>query len=363
LECGGVKSTKMHNNKFIYGIHPNDQMFNHWYGREFAKFDMFGEYMKIGWTITCQLKRILNDLKRPIDSIDSILDFASGYGRVTRFLINEISPEKITVTDVFQEAINFQALNFSTKGILSSFDPDEIKFPLDYEVIFCNSLFTHLPEEIFFFWLKKLLDSRAENGVLIFTTSSPKLLPPERQTGNEFYYEDKSRAPIDSKYYGNTHVNFSYVEKLLDEKLHDIKILGYKEMYINSHQDVFVIGNYSSDSRVLTITPYFRGKIEAFRVDEERLIIWGWAYSLEVEEVAGNAKVFFNEVFVGNAKTNIVREDVAKHFNNMRALNAGFSFEADIKLPLEEIIVKIQLKSPNITKDFIFAKINRDFFG
>ena len=43
-----------------------------------------------------------------LERVGKILDFASGYGRVTRFLVRDVPPELVWVADVYADGVRFQ---------------------------------------------------------------------------------------------------------------------------------------------------------------------------------------------------------------------------------------------------------------
>jgi SAM-dependent methyltransferase len=67
--------------------------------------------------------------------IARLLDFASGYGRLTRFLELAVPPERIWVADIQPEAVRAQEEQFGVHGILSSTEPDELVLEGSFDVI------------------------------------------------------------------------------------------------------------------------------------------------------------------------------------------------------------------------------------
>src|SRR5690349_20106593 len=85
-----------------------------------------------------------------------MLDFASGYGRLTRLLVHEHLADAVTVSDILEGGMAFQAEQFGVKTILSKTDPAQLDIDEKYDLIFVASLFTHLPATTFTSWLRKL---------------------------------------------------------------------------------------------------------------------------------------------------------------------------------------------------------------
>lgn len=74
-----------------------------------------------------------------------ILDFPSGSGRVTRHLRAFFPDAEIWVSDVYEEHLTFCAEQFGVKTRLSVEDFTSLSFDVEFDLIFCGSLLTHLP--------------------------------------------------------------------------------------------------------------------------------------------------------------------------------------------------------------------------
>ena len=57
-------------------------------------------YLSTGLNAMNLVRKLINKKFGDLSKIENILDFASGYGRLTRFLVLEIDPEKIWVSDI-----------------------------------------------------------------------------------------------------------------------------------------------------------------------------------------------------------------------------------------------------------------------
>jgi SAM-dependent methyltransferase len=97
-----------------------------------------------------------------------ILDFASGHGRVVRFLQVAFPGADIAVSDIDPDAVAFCRETFGVRGFVSSEAPG----PVDgcYDLIWCGSLLTHLDAERWPGWLAFFRDQLDPSGVLVFTT-------------------------------------------------------------------------------------------------------------------------------------------------------------------------------------------------
>src|ERR1043165_3043389 len=84
----------------------------------------------------------------------AVLDFACGYGRISRHL----GAINLTCCDIHDAAVAFAARELGQRAFLSTFVPEEIAFPHKFDLIFVVSLFSHLPDALFGRWLAALTD-------------------------------------------------------------------------------------------------------------------------------------------------------------------------------------------------------------
>jgi SAM-dependent methyltransferase len=147
-----------------------------------------------------------------------LLDFASGYGRVTRFYIREIPPERVWVADVYADGVRFQEKRFGVHGIVSAIRPEDFACAERFDAILVTSLFTHLPEERFVAWLRVLLGLLAPGGLLAFSAHSQEVLPPGAGMPAEgiLFQEMSESGSLDTRDYGSTWVTEEFVRRALD---------------------------------------------------------------------------------------------------------------------------------------------------
>lgn len=89
-------------------------------------------------------------------NVNNVLDFGSGYGRLTRSLVQHLPAKNIWISDLYSDAMAWQEQVFGVNAVVSTKDPDQ--FPLDqsFSVVFVGSVFSHLPDELFQRWLRRL---------------------------------------------------------------------------------------------------------------------------------------------------------------------------------------------------------------
>jgi hypothetical protein len=173
-----------------------------------------------------------------------LLEFASGYGCVTRHLSNHLSSAQVTSCDIHNNAVNFIRSHLSTDAIISQSSPEELIFEETYDIIFALSFFSHMPRKTWGQWIKKLYSGLNEGGYLIFTTHGKKsahFLNCHEIPSDGFWFKLSSeQLDLDTEEYGLTLVTAEYV---IEEVYHQIKapIVMYREGFWWSHQDLYII--------------------------------------------------------------------------------------------------------------------------
>lgn len=257
--------------------------------------------------------------------IQRMLDFASGYGRLTRFLLHEHLADELTVSDILEGGMEFQAAQFGVKTILSKTNPEEFEAPEKYDLIFVASLFTHLPASTFTRWLQKLAELLTPAGLLIFTVHDESLAP-TNVDGILFESRSESRV-LDVDDYGSTWVTEAYVR----EQVASIGAQACVRMprALAEWQDVYVI----SPSPIENATPRRvpKGFVDRFTIRDEGVELHGWATA--VDEKADRVDVVLDDEVVATTREFATRPDVAAWVGVPTAADSGWS----LILPHEKI--------------------------
>ncbi|HWM91780.1 MAG TPA: class I SAM-dependent methyltransferase [Thermoanaerobaculia bacterium] len=176
--------------------------------RERALFAYFRSGLSVADSLLQVLRWRFHDLSRI-----KVLDFASGYGRITRFLLREISPDRLWVSDVYADGVRFQEERFGVRGVVSTVRPEDFSLGETFDAILVTSLFTHLPEERFLAWLRVLCGRLNPGGVLAFSTHDVSLLipRPEIPESGLLFQEISESGSLDTSDYGSTWVTEDFV--------------------------------------------------------------------------------------------------------------------------------------------------------
>ncbi|MDJ0517594.1 MAG: methyltransferase [Trichodesmium sp. MO_231.B1] len=224
-------------------IHPQDEMYLYALkNTDGRKDEALLRYFSNGKRILDAVKQIVEWYFDGFENISSFLDFASGYGRFSRFLLQEIPIDKIWVSDIYPGAVEFQKQEFSVAGIVSTNAPEDYQINQKFDCIFACSFFSHTPQKTFTGWLEKLYSCLTENGILIFSTHDLSLMTIETDVeAEEIYFTPESESLfLKTEDYGVTYVGEKWVGKVIQKvtqgkaKWHRIKrgLCGYHDLYI-----------------------------------------------------------------------------------------------------------------------------------
>jgi hypothetical protein len=115
----------------------------------------------------------------------SIFDFPSAHGRVTRFLRQAFPESELWAGDLNAEGVDFCVERFAAKPFYSSPDLAAVAFPRKFDLIWCGSLASHLPEEQCKILFKLLIGALEDDGILCVTTCG---------TGMQYAHENIFKA-------------------------------------------------------------------------------------------------------------------------------------------------------------------------
>jgi len=243
----------------VYTVHEQDEMFrfirDFWHWRYHvvpmrARSDAMRTYLMSGDLMTRDLEAALRDHGRDLSQLDSFLEFASGYGRFTRFLVMRLDPGKVTVSDIDRSAVDFARTTFGVSGFYSTASASELDHRQQYEVIFVASLFSHLAIEHWSAWLRRLHETLAPGGLLIFSTHGPYARDViygehwrdrlEVQTeGFSFLRTNETDGRLAVEYYGSAFVSEAYVKGQVAahglgtvRRVYPAKLWGTQDLYV-----------------------------------------------------------------------------------------------------------------------------------
>ena len=336
---------------FVDFISPNDEMYMFTKNKTDQKETALYLYLEAGRECFKSIENIVKTCGKSFEEISSFLDFACGYGRVTRFWIQEMKAGKIWVSDIYKDAVDFQKKYFKVNGFYSQTEPSNLVFPRKFEVIYVGSLFSHLPAIRFEEWLLILYNILEENGVLIFSTHGEFLCPPTIKidsSGFTFWSDSESRS-LCVEEYGSTFVTKDWVEQLANKL--DITDIYFFEKELCGYQDIYVITKKNIPSlKNLVPTSYPQGHIDSIQISEDvKIHITGWAVDKELGAPVKEICIYAEDELLGKATLRRPRPDVENHFRKPAYLNSGWEYSGG------GMVLKDKLISKNA--DFILIKV------
>lgn len=306
------------------------------------------EYFMSGKEVLSRVASIINWKFQAFENVESFLDFACGYGRMTRYLVQEMPPEKIWVSDIYAEAVEYQKLQFGVNGIVSVTNPKDYPVERKYDCIFVFSLFSHLPEKTFIPWLEKLYSMLSPNGILMFTVHDVTLMPQGQvmpESGISFAPLSESRS-LSTDDYGSTWVTESFVAEAI-AKASDGKAFYHRIKRGLLIQDLYLVVNDPKlDFTSLNLGVRPRGFVDfCTYTRHDEITLKGWAadtsWTNEIKEI----QVILNGQLVQKCKPCYPRPDVVGFLKDERALISGWtcSFYLDPAADISKELLMVKM--------------------
>jgi len=226
-------------------VHPADMIFQF-----VAKHNGFPDaYQAIQYYFTdgrMSAERLRELLARnlPDKSSGRLLEFASGYGCVTRHLIAQGLPGwEVTCADIHDEAVLFLQ-KLGARAMPSASRPEDLRLQ-PFDVVFALSFFSHMPDESFSRWLLRLYEAVLPGGLLVFTThgyqSLPHLGDPAFNRQGWWFRADSEQLDLRGEEYGLMAVTPSYVCDRIRALPGRLQIAVFNEGLWWNHQDLWVV--------------------------------------------------------------------------------------------------------------------------
>ena len=176
------------------------------------------------------------------EQVDSVLDFACGYGRVLRMLKAEFPRARLAAAEVNRDAVDFCAGTFGARAVYSRADASDVELGDHFDLIWSGSFFTHIDADAWRGFLALLSSSLAPGGVMVFTVAGRHVVELMR-AGERARLTEQAAQELISDYeregfgfaeypgqerYGLARVTPSWVCKRLEE-LGGVRLLSYHE--------------------------------------------------------------------------------------------------------------------------------------
>jgi SAM-dependent methyltransferase len=228
-------------------LHPLDFIFRFVY--EHPGFDDDGARINYYFDDGAESARKLAELISETCSLNSLslrlLEFASGYGCVTRHLTAAVPGASVTSCDIHREAVEFIEERIGVPSILSDAVPERLVLTPKYDVIFALSFFSHMPKTSWSRWLDTLGAGLRPGGCLIFTThgirSGELFMGSPQLDSDGFWFQPASeQRDLETSDYGTTLTSPSFVHRSIDET-RSLRLVLSTEAFWWTHQDLYVV--------------------------------------------------------------------------------------------------------------------------
>lgn len=262
-ESYGV-SASLHDNDFIFWfIHDQAHMIDKREavedyfrsgkaGAEFIR-DLIKEYRP------ALLLKALQTSGRPL----TMLEFASGYGRVTRHFPSAMPEYRVTACDIHPQAVEFLR-SIGLDAEQSSKVPEDLDLGRQFDVIYAFSFFTHMPRATWQRWLEALSRHLAPGGLLLFSTHgrlSQELMQVSQLEPDGFFFHAVSeQADLSVAEYGNTVTTFEFVVEQLQPM--NLRVVQFREAGAGHHDFYILQQNTRSEPRRLSEAQHLRAQID-----------------------------------------------------------------------------------------------------
>jgi len=124
------------------------------------------------------VERFYSHIKSKVDlaNVGRVLDFGSGYGRMSRAFLNDLDASSIAGVDTDPEILRM-CLDTGVPGDYRLISPaGALPFPNEhFGLVYAYSVFTHLPENLQVHWLKEIRRVLKPGGTLIATVEPPRV--------------------------------------------------------------------------------------------------------------------------------------------------------------------------------------------
>ncbi len=290
-------------------------------------------YYLLGRSIIDSIRQILNAHFGSLAEISSFLDFACGYGRSTRFLIQEIPAENVWVSDIYANAVKFQMETFGVHGIISTREPEDYPTDKKFDCIYAGSFFSHMPQRTFTRWMQRLYDLLTPEGLLIFSVLDEAIMPAHVQMlpeGMVFSTESSESKSLDRNEYGTTYVTEAYIHELIDKVSQNQATIYRVKKGLSNYQDLYAVSPKKHNKFTdLNFSYHPMGYLDICKIKPNgNLYLEGWAVDFNPGGIK-TIQIIVNQQLIQQCQPTIERPDLVEHFNQPEALISGWCCEID----------------------------------
>ncbi|MDF2900337.1 MAG: Methyltransferase type 12 [Phenylobacterium sp.] len=292
------------------------------------------------------------------DNLDTVLDFASGWGRLTRLLEQRLRPDQIFVADIYHEAIDWQAATFGVNGVHSAKDAAAFDHAGKHDIVLVGSMFSHLPTELFHQWLARLYDLVSARGVLAFSVHDEAILPAGEtmDASGLRYLRFSESGSLDLDIYGMSYVTEAFVAAAISRLGQGLSWRRFpKGLYEN--QDLYVVGAPGVDLSGLAVASTPMAGFETITtLSTGELEFSGWAIERTPGAAIQTVSVHIDGAPALSLAPGTERPDVLRHFPGAANTPVGWSFRIDQEKAPAGAMLRAQFPSSSGLTGYCYAQ-------
>lgn len=264
---------------FVRAIDPRDEMFLTLgaYGLDDPSQFEF-QYFHDGREAALTIETALAAAGKEMAAVGALLEFACGFGRVTRHLVQRIDPDRIWSCDIQADGVRFVRDTFAVNAFESARDPASLALDRRFDVIFVGSFFSHLPRWRFAPWLARLVDALSDDGVLILTTHGAGAVPGVEKDPSGYTFVAQSESDrLAPDEYGSAYITPEQVHRLAGDagvgriRTAERDLWWIQDVHLAARRDRPGLDAWIGKRDV-------RGHIDVIRIDADRQAWFGgWA--------------------------------------------------------------------------------------
>lgn len=188
--------------------------------------------MKQAFAFYNVIKGTCNKQNKPLSSMNAILDFGCGWGRITRFFLRDVDPGVMHGSDCIDEMVELcKNTNKWAKFSVNNINPPTNFESSKFDLIYAYSVFSHLSEKSHRAWIEEFHRILQPGGFLIVTTRERDFIsnlakPPysldmeinitealsNYDQGHYCYFPTGGGFVLDSEFYGEACIPETYVK-------------------------------------------------------------------------------------------------------------------------------------------------------
>lgn len=230
IELAATKAAHRHD--VSPAVVPEDQLLGFLINNRNNSVEAVDVYFDDGRVHALQLSDLFKSLQLKNDA--NVLEFAAGFGRISRHLIKVCSNINLVACDIHIDACEFLNEKIGVRSIKSNTMPEELDLINNYDMIFAISFFSHLPEKNFGRWLAALYGGLAPGGYLMFTTHGETAVAnnpdfwnemPEGSVKGHRFWPYSDQLDLDQAEYGTSLALPEFVMAMLRQYVPTAKLL------------------------------------------------------------------------------------------------------------------------------------------